>query len=80
MEQIIFEELTAEQKKMLIEGLCLKIDQDGFVRDKDGNLKICPFTNRKVHFEDASIMPGSTIVMNTSSLSLSEYITQYIDV
>lgn len=80
MEEIIFEELTNVQKRTLLEALDFKVTDEGQINDKDDKPHICPFSNRKVFIKDASIMPGSTIVMNTSSLTLSEYITKYIDV
>lgn len=80
METIIFEELNDVQKKVLLEALEFKVADDGQINDKTGKPHICPFSNKKVYVKNASILPGSTIVINTSSLTLSEYITKYVDV
>lgn len=80
MEDINFDTLNNEQKKVLLKALDYNVDKNGVIIDKTGKPHKCPYTQKKVLLKNASIMPGSAIVMNTSSLTLSEYITDYIDV
>ena len=80
MEDITFTKLDKEQKKILLEALGFSVEEDGLVLNDEGKPHICPYTQKKVFLENASILPGSIVVINTSSLTLSEYITDYVDV
>ncbi|MBU0471716.1 MAG: hypothetical protein KKF65_03765 [Nanoarchaeota archaeon] len=71
--------LSKEDKKILLETLGYAIDEGGFILSADKDRAICPFTNSPIKLEDASIMPGSLIVMNTTPVTLSEYFYQYPD-
>lgn len=80
MEDISFDSLNDNQKRVLLKALDYNIDENEVILDKTGKPHLCPYTKRKVLLKNASIMPGSVIVMNTSSLTISEYITDYVDV
>ena len=71
--------LSKEDKKILLEMLGYNVDKEGFVISLNNERMICPFTNGPVSLEDASIMPGSLIIMNTTPVTLSEYFYQYPD-
>lgn len=80
MEDICFDTLNEKQKTVLLKALDYSVDKNGIILDKTGRPHICPYTKKEVLFKNASIMSGSVIVMNTSSLTISEYITDYVDV
>ncbi|MBI2523008.1 hypothetical protein HYW19_01335 [Candidatus Woesearchaeota archaeon] len=71
--------LSKEDKKILLETLGYTVDKEGFVLSANKDREICPFTNNPIKLEDASIMPGSLIIMNTTPVTLSEYFYQYPD-
>ena len=79
MEDIQFTVLNDQQKTVLLKALDFDVDENGVILAKTGKPHICPYTKKKVLLSNASIMPGSVIVMNTSSLTLSEYISDYVD-
>lgn len=77
---IKFIDLDVEGKEILLHALGYTVDEDGYIVDEEKNeLYKDPIDGEEVHIEDASILPGSTIIINTTPLSLSEYITRYIE-
>lgn len=74
-----FLSLDNDEKKILLESLGYSVDSEGYVRDLNGKIHLCPYTNGKVKFENASILPGSTVIINTSAFTLSEYVTEYLE-
>lgn len=78
--EISFIELDEEEKKTLLDILDYDVDKDGFVVDrKTGKHHICPLSNSLVPISSSSILPGSTIIINTSVLTLSEYFSRYLE-
>lgn len=78
--EIKFEEIGIEEKKILLDILGYEIGEDGIILDKDTKKEhICPITGEVVFIENASILPGSTVVMKTSELSLAEYFTVFVE-
>lgn len=74
-----FIDIPEDGKKMILDILGFEIDRDGLIISK-ANKKphICPISNEKVHFKNASILPwNSTIIINTSALTMSEYFSEY---
>jgi len=75
-----FVKLTDEQKLNLLKALDYDVDSKGFIIDtKTGKKIVCKYTEKPVLFKDASILPGSTIIVNTSLITLSEYIYDYLE-
>lgn len=74
-----FLKLNDEQKLVLLRSLDYNLDSMSFIVDPNGDKVICPYSNRPVKFKDASILPGSTVIINTSLITLSEYITDYLE-
>ena len=71
--------LNDENKKLLLDFLGFTIDADNLVVDKSNNKRvICPYSNKYVHLSNASVMPGSTIIINTSPYTLSCYISEFL--
>lgn len=77
VENFRFSNLPDNRKKLFLLLLGLDIDKEGFII-KDGVRQKCPYTDEYVLFKEASIMPGSTIVMKTSPYTLSAYISDHL--
>ncbi|MCX9010146.1 MAG: hypothetical protein OIN66_03385 [Candidatus Methanoperedens sp.] len=78
--EIKFEEIGIEEKKILLDILGYEIGEAGIILDKETKKEhICPITETVVFIENASILPGSTVVINTSELSLAEYFTRFVE-
>ncbi|MDO9517460.1 MAG: hypothetical protein Q7J10_05345 [Methanosarcinaceae archaeon] len=77
---VTFTDINIEQKTALVDILGYYIDEDGIIFDKETKMQhICPITKEAVSIDNASILPGSTIIINTTELSLSEYFTYYFE-
>lgn len=77
---IKFEKINIEEKKILLDILGYAVDENGMVLNKEKNEKhICPITKEVVFIENASVLPSSTLVINTSELSVAEYFTKFIE-
>ncbi len=78
--EIKFEEIGIEEKKILLDVLGYEIGEAGIILDKETKKEhICPITESVVFIENASILPGSSVVINTSELSLAEYFTKFVE-
>lgn len=78
--QIKFEEIGIEERKILLDILGYEVGEGGIILNKETKEKhICPITGDVVFVENASILPGSTVVIKTSELSLSEYFTEFAE-
>lgn len=77
-DSVKFVHVDNEQKKILLDVLGYGINADGYLVSKETNeLHICPITKEKVKLEKASLLPGSELVINTTPISLSEYLSKY---
>lgn len=74
-----FISLTDAQKLFLLKSLDYNLDENGYVVDQNNKKVICRYSKQPVLFKNASILPGSTIIVNTSLISISEYITDYLE-
>lgn len=78
--EIKFENITIEEKKVLLDILGYEVGDGGIILNKETKKEhICPITQSVVFVENASILPGSTVVIKTSDLSLAEYITRFAE-
>jgi len=78
--EIKFESIGIEEKKVLLDILGYDVNEDGLILDREtGREYICPYTDRVVFVENASVLPGSTVVINTTELSLAEYLTKFVE-
>ncbi len=78
--EIEFEDIGFEEKELLLDILGYDIGEGGIIFNKETKEQhICPITKEVVTIESASILPGSTIIMNTTELSLSEYFMDYFE-
>ncbi len=74
-----FIKLSDEQKFMLLQALGYNVDSNGFIVDKSNTKVKCDYSKSPVLFKNASILPGSTIIVNTSLITLSEYISDHLE-
>jgi len=65
--------LTDEEKKVLLDALDHGVDNEGYVIDSEGNRVIDRYSDIPIKLERASILPGSTVIIDTNSFSISEY-------
>jgi len=80
MKNVEFLEISNDDKKVLLDVLGFDVEKDGIIIDKVTNKPhICPLSKTQVKLVDASILPGSTMVINTNALTLSEYMSRKID-
>lgn len=77
-EPVKFVHVDNDQKKRILELLGYEVTEKGFLK-KDKKDYFCPITKSKVHLETASILPGSILVINTNPLSISEYLSEYLE-
>ncbi|HJH29906.1 MAG TPA: hypothetical protein C5S51_09490 [Methanosarcinaceae archaeon] len=77
---VTFTNINIEQKTALMDILGYYVDENGIIFDKETNIQhICPITEETVSIDNASILPGSTIIINTTELSLSEYFKEFFE-
>jgi hypothetical protein len=77
---IKFKNIDIEERKVLLDILGYEVGDGGIILNKNTKEQHkCPYTDEVVFIENASIMPGSTMVINTTELSLAEYLTQHIE-
>jgi hypothetical protein len=75
-----FTNLDNNAKRILLKALGYGTDSKGFVIWADSGKRVrCKYTKRPVHFYESSVLPGSTIVINTTPTSLSKYIEEYLE-
>ena len=74
-----FLSLSDEKKKILLKALGYGIDNQGFITDENSNRVLCKYTGVEVPFINASILPGSTIIINTSPYTISKYLEEYVE-
>ncbi len=75
-----FENLGLEEKEILLGILGYYVDENGMIFNREtGKEHLCPVTNDVIFIENASVLPGSTVVMNTTDLSLSEYFLEHLE-
>ena len=75
-----FVNLPENAKLVLLKALDYEVDRQGYVVDsKNKSRVICKYSKKPVLFKDASILPGSTIIINSDPLTISEYIGEYLE-
>jgi hypothetical protein len=72
--------LTDEQKRTILDFLDYSVDEKGvIISKKDNKPYMCPYTGDPVLFNKVSIMPGSTVIFNTSPLTLAQYFSEHVE-
>ncbi len=78
--EIKFEEIGIEERKILLDILGYEVGDGGMILNKKTKEKhVCPITGDVVFVENVSILPGSSVVIKTSELSLAEYFTRFVE-
>lgn len=77
--EVKFQSLSEGEKLELLKALGYDVDEEGFIVNPDGSLHKGKYTGEEVLFENAFIMPGSTVIDTASSVTLSKYIGEYIE-
>ena len=73
-----FLNLDNNQKHVLLKALGFNVDRDGFIR-KNQEIVKCKYTDEAVKFEEVAILPGSTIIIKSSPIAISQYIDEYLE-
>ena len=75
-----FTHIDNEQKRILLTILGYSVDSEGYlINHRTKKPHICPITNEKVKLEKASILPGSELVINTTPLSIAQYLEKHVE-
>jgi len=75
-----FLKIKDSEKKILLKSLGYDVlDSDFVVIEGTKKPVWCRYTNRPVIFSEASVLPGSTIIINTTPVSLSSYIEEFLE-
>jgi len=79
MGKIEFGKLDNKKSKILLDCLGYSVNNKGTIFKKStGKIHLCPITKEEVKLNEASILPGSTVIINTSTIALSEYFSRYL--
>jgi len=80
-EKIVFEELSKEERTLLLRAFDYDVDSEGYILDQTGS-KIpseeIPSTFLKV--EDATLIPGSLGVIDSTPTSIAKFIRMKVEV
>ena len=72
---MLFIQITSEKLSVILNLFSKKLDNEGFIcEEKSGNLLKCPYTTKKIHSNNFSILPGSAIFVNNSPFVFAEHI------
>lgn len=70
--------LTNEEKIILFRSLGYEVDTEGYIIKEETKERITDrYTTLPIKLENASILPGSTIILDTNPFSLSEYFEEF---
>lgn len=71
--------MPREYKILLLKKLGYNSDET-FVLDKDGNKFLDKYTEEPIRIDNMAIFPGSTIILDNNSLSISSFLEEFGDV
>ncbi len=69
--------LPISEKIILLKALGYDVDKEGYIIDENKERVSDKYSECEIKIENASILPGSTIIIDTNSYSLSEYFEEY---
>jgi hypothetical protein len=73
-----FLEVTSNNRETILELFSKDLDKDGFIIEKKTGKRItCPYSNKEVHSDSFSILPGSAIFVNNYAYCFAEHITTH---
>jgi len=70
--------LPKNEKLILLKALGYTIDSEDYIINETDRKRVeDKYSNCFVKLDNASVLPGSTIIIDTNSFSLSEYFEEY---
>lgn len=72
-------ELTDEEKVVLLDFLGYKVKCGTVISKETNKPHDCPYTGVPVKLSNASVMPGSTVIFNTTPLTLAKYFSEHVE-
>ena len=71
-------QLNNAERHQVLKKLGYELDDNGFVIEQDTKKEvICRYNGKKVHINLAAILPGSTLVINATPLTMAKYFVEY---
>lgn len=75
-----FQSLSPLKKRILLKALGYVSDDKGFLVDVYTEKRLrCKYTKRYVSIQEAAILPGSTVIINATPVSMASYIEEYLE-
>lgn len=79
-EQFEFEEITNDEKKILLSAFGYSVDDEGYIIDSLLNQQvISPETKKPFTLENATFVQGSLKIIDSDPLTISRYLREEID-
>ena len=73
--------VSCEEKTAILECLGYIVnDNNKLVNSETGKLHICPISKKPIDIDNASVVPGSVLVINSDTMSLAEYFAQNFEI
>ena len=80
MKDFEFQELTDDEKKLLLSAFSYAVNENGEIIDSLLNEKIpSKITNKPLTINEAALLPGSLKVTDSDPLTISKYIREMIE-
>jgi len=80
MKDFQFQELTDEEKKILLSAFNYNVDEDGNIIDSTLNEKVISKTSKNpINIKNVALLGGSLIVTDSDPLTLSRYLRERIE-
>jgi len=78
--EIIFEELTKGEKKLLLQSFDYDVDNDGYILDPSGQRIMSKEDPLQfIHIDRAALVPGSLEVIDGTPTAISKFIREEIE-
>jgi len=73
-------QLNNEDRLEVLKKLGYVLNDQGFVIDVDTKEEVmCKYSKQKVHINFAAILPGSTLIINATPLTMAQYFVEHDD-
>ena len=80
MKDFQFQELTDDEKKILLSSFNYIVDEDGNIIDNTLNEKVISKTSKNpINIKNVALLAGSLIVTDSDPLTLSRYLRERIE-
>ena len=72
--ETVLVQLDNEEREEVLKRLGYFLDENGFVKnEKTKKDVVCKYSGGKVHINTAAILPGSTLIINATPLTMAQY-------